>query len=619
MCGLAGFIQRSGGAPDAARLRRMTDCIAHRGPDDEGSLIRERVALGHRRLSIVDVSARGHQPMCDVESAPAAWMVYNGEVYNHRQVREGLTSPEAYRSTSDTEVVLRALRDRGAAALPELNGIFALAFLDERSRELILARDHYGIKPMYFAQDAERFYFGSEVKAILAGGFRPEADSLAALDFVFTGWTSDERTMFKGLRRLPPGSLLRYKLDTGEFAVERYYTPSPDWESTRALGDSEEAWKARVAEVLEASVRGQLMSDVPVGAFCSGGIDSSLVAAMAAKHKRDLLGFNVSCPDCPDLDEGAYARRAAEHIGIKLHTFNLDRESFRRSLVHTVHVTEYPLAFLNTVPLYLISKMARDLGVKVLLSGEGADELFGGYLGQYKSIAIKRVASSKGSLGEAILSRGFGLAERAGQKMGMSAAAGRSAGMHNALTGGLRNWNAHRAALEEYKRFEDPIERELAAELMTELRSYLLPILHRTDRASMAASVEARVPFLDPRLVGTALAVPPKFKLGVAGLKPVPKKILKSIAEEWLPKSIVYRHKMGFAVPPSYYSGPWPREWIRGGFVAEHFGIDAETLDAWTRLQQDQTGCWMLTLEIWGQLFIRGRSPAEVADEYLKT
>jgi asparagine synthase (glutamine-hydrolysing) len=619
MCGLAGFIQRSEAAPEPARLRRMTDCIAHRGPDDEGFLSWDRVALGHRRLSIVDVSPRGHQPMCDVESSPAAWIVFNGEIYNHRQIREGLTSSEPYRGTSDTEVLVRALRDRGAAVLPELNGIFALALLDTHSRELLLARDHYGIKPMYFAQDAERFYFASEIKSILAAGYRPEADPLAAIDFVFTGWTADERTMFKGVRRLPPGSLLRYRLDTGEFTVQRYYTPTPDWESTRDLGDSEEAWKRRVAEVLESSVRGQLMSDVPVGTFCSGGIDSSLVAAMAAKHKSDLLGFNVSCPDCPDLDEGDFARRAAEHIGIKLHTLNLDRESFRRSLVHTVHVTEYPLAFLNTVPLYLLSKMAGDLGVKVLLSGEGADELFGGYLGQYKSIAIKRVASSKGSLGEALLNRGFGLAALAGQKMGMSAGGGRSAGMHNVLTGGLRTWSAHRAALEEYRRFDDKVERELAAELLTELQSYLLPILHRTDRASMAASVEARVPFLDPRLVGTALAVPPRFKLGVSGLKPVPKKILKSIAEDWLPRSIVYRHKMGFAVPPAYYSGPWPREWIREGFIAQQFGVAPDALDEWTREQQDQSGCWMLTLEIWGQLFLRGRSPAEVADEYLRS
>jgi asparagine synthase (glutamine-hydrolysing) len=618
MCGIAGYIDKSRGAADTSRLKRMTDAIAHRGPDDQGCHVWRNVALGHRRLSIVDVSERGHQPMCDVEAEPAAWIIYNGEIYNHRRIREGLSSAEPYRSTSDTEVLLRAMRDRGTECLAELNGIFAFAVLDVRRQAVVLARDQFGIKPLYYAEDDERFYFASEIKAILAAGMRTGADPLAAMDFVYTGWTSDERTMFRNVRRLPPGSFLVYDLKTGTYRTERYYTPRPDWEAGRSFGNVEESWTKGIAERLESAIRGQLMSDVPVGTFCSGGIDSSLVTAMASRHKPGLLAFNVACPDAPEVDEGAYAQRVAAHVGVDLHTVKLDREMFRRALVETVHVTEYPLSFVNTVPLFLLSKLAREQGVKVLLSGEGADETFGGYVSQYRAIAMRQVARSKGALGEAFLTRGLSLATRAGEKVGLARAGGRTAQMHDVLTGGLRNWAVHRDALEAYAQLPDALDRELAAELLTQLQSYLLPILHRTDRASMAASVEARVPFLDQRLVELALAVPPRMKVGAAGLRPVGKKILKRIAEEWLPKSIVYRPKMGFTVPPQYYEGAWPRRWANDGFVVNEFAVRPGDLAQWIAGGPGQSACWMLTLEIWGQLFMQGKSPEALATEFLQ-
>jgi asparagine synthase (glutamine-hydrolysing) len=255
----------------------------------------------------------------------------------------------------------------------------------------------------------------------------------------------------------------------------------------------------------------------------------------------------------------------------------------------------------------------------VLLSGEGADETFGGYVNQYRVNALQRVVRSKGVIGEMFLRRGLGLAARAGMRIGMRAAPGRQPSMHDALTGGLRNWRLFQDALTTYERYGDPLDRELAAELLTQLQSYILPILHRTDRASMAASIEARVPFLDPDLVGLALAVPPKLKVGVSGFRPVGKRILKSVAERWLPHDIIYRPKMGFTVPPAYYTGPWPREWTEEGFVREAFGAEPHDLRGWLSQEPTQTAGWMLTLEIWGQIFVRGRSPAEVADEFLGT
>ncbi len=616
MCGLAGFIERTGRAPERDRLKRMTDVITHRGPDDEGDAILGPVALGFRRLSIVDLSHQGHQPMTGMDES--AWIAFNGEIYNYKHIRDSLPPGPPYRGHSDTEVLARALQLSGARALPGLNGIFGIAFLDRKKNELILARDHFGIKPLYVAQDQERFYFGSEVKSILAAGFRPEFNQLAPIDFCYTGWTSDERTFLRGVRRLPPGSFLRYNLSDGAWAIERYYTPAPDEERARSIPRTYEAWKDAIAAQLDRTVDLQLMADVPVGTFCSGGIDSSLITAMAARKHKGILAYNVTCPDAPEVDEGPFAKAVADHVGVKLNSFVLTRDEFRKALVHAVWVTEYPLSFVNTVPLYLLSRLARDQGVKVLLSGEGADETFGGYVWQYRANALSRVAARYGPLGTGVLSALRSLAGRLGGRMGYSAPANpMDLGMHELLTGGLRNRALRQRTRETYASLGDPLDRDLASELLRQIQSYMLPILHRTDRASMAASIEARVPFLDPDLVGLALAMPPAYKCGVQGLRPVGKRILKDIACRYLPRDIVYRPKMGFTVPAKYYTGAWPKAWIESGFLVSEFPLDRQEFASWIAQAGDQTLAWMLTLEIWGQLFMRGRTVADVSQEYL--
>ncbi|HYE03605.1 MAG TPA: asparagine synthase (glutamine-hydrolyzing), partial [Phycisphaerales bacterium] len=531
--------------------------------------------------------------------------------------RAGLDDQRPYRGTSDTEVLLRALGERGPGVVGEFNGIFALAYLDERRGELVLARDRFGIKPLYVARDAERFYFASEIKAMLAGGLRAAANPLAALDFVFTGWTADHRTMFRGVRRVPPGSIVRLDLATGRETWERYYVPRPRWRHAERLDGRAEPWEQALAATLEQAVGDQLMSDVPVGTFCSGGIDSSLVTALAARHHRGLTAFNVACPDDAHLDEGPYAEQAARHVGVELRTVNLTRELFRGSLAHMVWVNEYPLSLINAVPLYLLSRLARETGVKVLLSGEGADELFGGYVGQYRRIALRRVAASKGRIGELALGRGLGLLTRAGARIGLEPEARAHETMHDALLGGLRFGTIRGTALEDYARLDDAIERDLAVELACQLQTYILPILHRTDRASMAASVEARVPFLDSRVAELALEMPPAHKLGVRGLRPVGKAILKRVAERFLPRDLVHRPKMGFTVPPQYYTGAWPERWLREGFVVSEFELLPEELRRWTLAQRGQVAAWMLSLEMWGQMFIQGRSQDQINDEFL--
>jgi len=280
-------------------------------------------------------------------------------------------------------------------------------------------------------------------------------------------------------------------------------------------------------------------------------------------------------------------------------------------------VTEYPLSFLNTVPLFLLSKLAREQGVKVLLSGEGADELFGGYVGQMLRKVMMRVASSKGGpVGRAAFGAAIGITEKLGSKIGMIAPAA-DVGMHTALTGGLRMSGIIGESKQQYARFSDPHDQELAVELMTQLQTYLLPILHRTDRSTMAASVEARVPFLDPDLVGLALAVPPSLKFGSKGVRPVGKQILKRVAESYLPSDIVHRKKMGFVIPPTFYLSRWPESWMRAGFIVSEFNLEPSEFAAWIGAKHGQSACWMLTMEMWGQMFVRDRTPDVVAREFL--
>jgi asparagine synthase (glutamine-hydrolysing) len=359
------------------------------------------------------------------------------------------------------------------------------------------------------------------------------------------------------------------------------------------------------------------MSDVPVGAFCSGGVDSSLVTALAARHNHDIQAFNVSCPDDPSVDEGPYAAMMAKHVGVKLHTVNLTREEFRRALVPTVWASEYPLAYVHTVPLYLLARLARDSGVKVLLSGEGADEVFGGYTGQYRQNAVSRIVRSKGRLAGSVLRRGISIMERVGGRIGMRPATnGAPPMMHEVLTGGLRRWETKKCAAALFDRLGDALDRDLAAELLTQMQTYLLPLLHRADRASMLASVESRVPFLDPDLVRIGLSVPPGMKVEIDGLRPVGKAILKKITREVIPEKLIYRPKMGFTVPSSMYRGSWPEEWLQDGFVVSEFNIQPASLRTWLEAQDDETVAWMLSVEIWGQLFIRGRSVADVSAQY---
>jgi asparagine synthase (glutamine-hydrolysing) len=615
VCGLVGLVELSGNSVSAERLQKMTECITYRGPDDSGIWVSGAVGLGHRRLSILDVSSAGRQPMSDRNEE--CWLAYNGEIYNHASLRAELPAHPNYIGSSDTEVLLRLIQLHGIESIARLNGIFAFAFIDTRTEELYLARDHFGIKPLYFAIDSDRFYFASEVKSILAGGLSPALEQLSAIDFAFSGWTSDQRTMFRGVQRLPPGHYLRYCLRTGAWEVRQWYRVKPNWNIASRLGSDQQSWITATSQALETAVERQLLSDVPVGAFCSGGVDSSLISAIALRQKKEVVLFNVACPDAPEIDEGPWAEAMAAHLGAELHTFRLNKRAFLESLVSTVYVTEYPLSFLNTVPLYLVSMLAQQNGVKVLLSGEGADECFGGYISQFPKLAMQFVAASKGLLSRTAIELALSSLSKIAKRTGLIDPAPASLGLHRVLSGGLYTANHALEASDIYKEVPDSLDRQLATELLRQIQTYLPPILHRTDRASMAASIEARVPFLDIDLVELVLAMPARLKIGVKGLRPVGKAILKQIACSYLPKDLVYRPKLGFTVPSSYYLDPWPESWIREGFLREAFCLQPDDLRSWLKQEKGQSAGWLLTLEIWGQLFVRHRTVDEVNAEFI--
>jgi asparagine synthase (glutamine-hydrolysing) len=453
----------------------------------------------------------------------------------------------------------------------------------------------------------------------LAAGFKAEFNRVSSIDFSLTGWTADDQNFLKGIQRLPPGCYLNIDINSGESKLQRWYMPSPNWTVAKKIGDDRNNWLSATKSAIETAVARQLVSDVPVGAFCSGGVDSSLVSAIAKRKDKNIVLFNVSCPDHPEVDEGPWAEKVARFLDTDLKTHRLTKESFKSALVKTVWYTEYPLAFLNTVPLYNLSALARDAGVKVLLSGEGADECFGGYVSQFKELAIRRVIQSKGPALKTALEFALKFSKRYAATVGFSTSSVPSSiGLHQIFAGGLNKWAELSTQIENtYGDVSDDWSREMAGELLRQMQTYMLPILHRTDRASMGASVEARVPFLDIDLVELALAMPPKFKVGVKGLKPSGKEILKEIACDFLPRDIIYRPKMGFSVPGEYYLDAWPSSWIKDGFVRSFFGLNEAALRYWLGRERGQSYAWLLTLEIWGQLFIQNRNVETVNSEYM--
>jgi asparagine synthase (glutamine-hydrolysing) len=560
MCGIAGIVslrsRQECGPVDVGRLTSMRDSIVHRGPDGAGVWTAPGVGLAHRRLAIVDV-AGGHQPMCNEDET--VWIVFNGEIYNHAEWRPRLErNGHRYRTRSDTETILHLYEEVGDAVVDGLRGMFAFAIWDVRRQRLLLARDRLGIKPLYYAEHRGELLFGSEIKALVAGGVRPEVNQSAVPELLATRFVSGDRTLLSGVRRLEPGNILTWSASEG-LHIRSYWQPGMGPERVETRAHEVDGLKRR----LDVAVERHLMSDVPLGVFLSGGIDSTALAALTTRISGAPIDtFAVGCGDAGS-DDLPFARLAAKAIGSRHHERLVTPQEFFGALPRLIWHEDEPIAFTSSVPLYFVSALAAER-VKVVLTGEGADELFLGY-NRY------RVTLWNSRLGRPY----WALMPNAGQRAirhiirGLPRSARRYVDRSFlALKPGVRNFylenfavfpGAMRAALlgtrslvheaDPYRTTTQAFDvggGDLRARMSrADMATYLHELLMKQDQMSMAASIESRVPFLDDDLVSYVSRLPSRFKLRAWQTK----SILREAVRDVVPRAVLERRKMGFPVP----------------------------------------------------------------------
>lgn len=648
MCGINGiaYTSRSGRRVDERLLVRMRDLITHRGPDACGLFIDGPIGLGHRRLSIVDVAA-GHQPMTNEDGS--LHIVYNGEIYNHADFRDELERRgHTYRTHCDTETILHLYEEHGPRVVESLRGMFAFAIWDAPRRTLFIARDRLGVKPLYYEQTQDgSLLFASEIKSILAArASAPELNYSALPDYLANHSTSGDETLFAGVRRLPPGHTLTWR--DGELKIERYWDVSftgdgADDDDGRRDEDYVEEW----TEMFRESVRLRLMADVPLGMFLSGGIDSSAIAAvMSGMVKEPIKTFSVAFA-AREANELAYARMVASKFRTDHHEVIVSPEQFFGALPRLVWHEDEPIAHPASVPLYFVSQLAAR-HVKVVLTGEGSDEMLAGYYRYHKTVYNLLLGSFYEKFTPAPLRR----AVRAGVERLPSALLRRkltrtflslpadveslyldnfSVFGRDAQRGLLTaNAREHTGPLDPYAVARAHLRETDARTLLDRLlyidtKTYLHELLMKQDQMSMAASIESRVPFLDHRLVELTARLPQRMKLRGLTTKYILRRSMKGL----LPEAILSRRKMGFPVPlGAWFRGPFRRvveEYATSERAARRGVFDARRVRELVARHQsgaeDHTErIWMLVnFEMWQRSFLDGEETAATLPELEET
>ncbi|RJQ23913.1 asparagine synthase (glutamine-hydrolyzing) [Candidatus Parcubacteria bacterium] len=561
MCGICGILFfDQNRCVDPHELLKMTEIMRHRGPDGHGIYINNPCGLGHRRLSIIDI-ASGQQPMSNAVGNCKQTVVFNGEIYNYLQVKSELQEHGySFRTNSDTEVILLAYQEWGTDCVQHLQGMFAFAIWDEINEFLFLARDRIGEKPLYYFQGQNCFIFASEVKSLLASDKVTATIEPAALDsFMTLGYVPGSLTMFKNIFKLLPGHLMVISTKVAA-KPQSYWSIDYRQSSRRTFVDAID----ELDHLLKESVKMRLMSEVPLGVFLSGGLDSSAITALMHQlTSRKIKTFSVGYKDAADASELNYATIVAKKFNTEHHEFILEPDDFFDSIPTLVNYTEEPLVETAAIPLYRLAQEAKNHAT-VLLSGEGSDELFAGYGLYHKMLNIQkwqhlgRILKAIPDLqiftekyckyfdwileGIPVAYRGIScdLTQRVRKRL-FTEDFQKITREHNYTT----NTFAHFRNLASDG---DSLSQLLAMDLKTWLVDDLLL---KADKMTMAASVELRVPFLDHKLVEYVAALPSSFKLqGHEG-----KYILKKMMERYLPKEIIYRKKMGFAVPTKRWFG----------------------------------------------------------------
>ena len=635
MCGIYGILSVSEGKaehPDI--LDRMGNIMVHRGPDDYGAYVEPGIWLGMRRLSIIDVEG-GHQPIPN--ETETVWTVCNGEIYNFRELRTELSQHgHMFRSNSDSEVVVHAYEHYGDEFVTRLDGMYGFAVWDVKRRRLLVGRDRLGIKPLYYFNDGSRLIFASEAKSILAvPGVRAELDHVALKEYLTLGYTPAPYSMFRGIQKLPPASMLVW--ENGRCEIRTY------WQFPNEVDVlmNEQEWAESVREQFEAAVVSQMVSDVPLGAFLSGGIDSSSVVAMMANNsvqpvKTYAIGFEDS-EGGRYYNELPYARRVAELFGTD-HKEILVKPDVARLLPDLLWHMDEPMADAAFITTYLVAEFARR-DVTVILSGVGGDELFGGYrryLGEYYGQYYNRLPEWMRRHVLTPIARRLP-SDRHSPLLNLSRYA-RSFMLSNALSFEER----YRTYVQVFNRaqrgrllqesmhadtdslgtvlaesgYSDTLQRLLYADLSTQLPDDLLML---TDKMTMAVSLECRVPILDQRLVELSARMPTKFKIHGRQLK----HILKVAFNDILPDDILHRKKRGFGAPMG--------AWVKGAlsplmkYILSKESIQARGIFDWEEVErtivlheanrEDHTDhlLALMNFEIWSRMYLDGLSPEEVS------
>ena len=636
MCGIAGFC----GNYDAILLEKMTNVVAHRGPDDYGTWYNQEkgVGLGHRRLSIIDLSPLGRQPMWDVTST--AVIVYNGEIYNYQELRSGLEKDGFhFKSRSDTEVLLNLFLRDDTRMLSQLNGIFAFAIWDTRNDILFLARDGVGVKPLYYAETPTGFLFASELKSLLQNRQLDRTLNPRAIHSYMTYlWCPSPDTMLKSVKKLEPGCAIRLK--GGQVHEKWRYYDLPYDQGIEDLSAHEAAEQIQCH--VRTAVRRQMVSDVPVGAFLSGGLDSSSVVAMAREFTPDrklqcfTIGFsegNVGREGF--VDDLPYARRMAEYLDVDLHTVNVGPEMAEQFAKVIYHLDE-PQADPAPFNVLLISELAREYNIKVLLSGAGGDDIFGGYRRHHALMSepywawlpkgvrrglrrITKLAPTRKSWGRRVM-KAFSYADLDGDERISSYFHWVDSDTQESFYGEtlketLRSVPFSQPLIATLTELSEDVER-LNRMLYLEGKHFLPDHnLNYTDKMSMAAGVEVRVPLLDADLIALAARLPVSYKQrGRIG-----KWIFKKAMEPYLPHDVIYRPKTGFGAPL--------RHWLRNELrpvvedVLSQRSVDRRGLFNFTGvhelIKQDRAGridaaytiFALVCVEMWCRMFIDNQTP----------
>ena len=587
MCGINGiaFSPNSGRRINEQKLVAMRDILDHRGPDDGGIFVDGNIGLGHRRLSIVDV-AHGAQPMFNGDRSCA--IVYNGEVYNHADYRGELESKGyKFQNRSDTETILHLFEERGRDCVEYLRGMFAFAIWDKQKQELFIARDRFGVKPLYYVHTQDgSLYFASEIKALLkAGAVKPEINFNALPDQFANHGTSGDETLFQGVKRLLPGHTLTWK--DGKIDIREFWDLSfePKHEM-RTDAEYIEEWR----DLFRQSVELRLMADVPLGMFLSGGIDSSAIAAMMSTMVDEpIKTFSVGFRE-REANELEYARLVANKFGTDHHEITIEPEQFFEALPKLVWHEDEPIGFIASVPLYFVSKLAQE-HVKVVLTGEGSDETLAGYGRYAKAVKLLNYGNKYESMTPTFL---------------RDVVRGGVATLPNALNRKLNRTFLSRESdieslfFDNFSVFSKTMQERMfaretrekientnpyflqnawldkcdAADVLDKLlyadtKTYLHELLMKQDQMSMAASIESRVPFLDHKLVEFTARMPREMKLRGGTTKWILREAMKGI----LPSEILDRPKMGFPVPVG--------KWFRGPFkhIVDEYVLGKRALD----------------------------------------